>query len=164
MGAIVTSDRWGLSPARLAELESHGLTMVNEDPIKGLAIKDVQSGEVPIGELTHEEALIFRALWDLRTLVDGIDRGIQGDMMAKLGEVVRSHDAQEPTVVVEHREIAPEWDGDQKASYFASRQQAGYLHALLHYTLGQRFQLHHWVLGVRAGGVVVKVLERPIGA
>jgi hypothetical protein len=55
---------------------------------------------------------------------------------------------------------AQELSEDEKSRYFAMKQTAVYTHALLHFMLGERLELHHWVLGVRAGGVIVKVTTR----
>jgi hypothetical protein len=47
--------------------------------------------------------------------------------------------------------------------YWRERQRAGFLHALLHYSLGERLDMHDHALGVREGGVIVALYERRIG-
>lgn len=157
---VITSDRWGLTPERLVELEAHGVTLVHEDPLKGIELPAVAYGETVLGEVTHEEAVIFRALWDYKSKVEAIDRGVQAEAMYAMADQIATHKGNDSTVTVESDEIKGLLEGDERIGYWHMRQTVGYLHALFHYTLGDRLAQHHVVLGLRSGGQIVRIEDR----
>lgn len=153
---VLTTDRWGLSPARLAELEGHGVTLVHEDPLKGLHMAPVAFGETAVGELTHDEAVIFRANREAVATVVEIDREMQAEHMRAMAAKIEAHKDETGYVEVPYAEVVP----TPPEGYWKTRQLAGHLHALLHYSMGERLGRHHEALGVRAGGVIVSLGNR----
>jgi hypothetical protein len=65
--------------------------------------------------------------------------------------------------MVDPAELQPSFTDEELHAYFQRRQTAGYLHALLHWKLGERLKLHHWSLGVRREGRIVKIAARQPG-
>lgn len=162
MGIVLTHERWVKED--LDALEAQGVRVVREDPMAGVDLPAPQYGEAIIGELTHSEATVFRALYDIKNEMDRVDRQLQGRMMQRMGEAVANADPMKGSFVhVDPAELQGQFQPEELQAYFQKRQTAGYLHARLHWMLGERLKLHHWALGIRRGGKIVKIEQRPIG-
>lgn len=157
---VFTSSRWGIASDRLAELEQVGVQVVYGEPLKGLPLPPVAYGETVVGEITGEEASVFRTLWDLKTEVETTDRAIQAEVFDRMSDAITGFDGGSDVVTVPGHEITECLGAGEREEYWRKRQIVGYLHTLFHYSLGERLGMHHIVLGLRSGGQIVKLGDR----
>ena len=152
---VLTSDRWGFTPERKTELEEHGVVFVSSNPLEAIGLPKIVYGEKTVGTVTHEEAMLFRSLWDIKNRVEGIDRNIQAEVMHKMAEKVQEARDASSVVTIPGHEITECLGPGERETYWKDRQTVGYLHALFHYTIGERLGMHHHQLGLREGGQIV---------
>ena len=125
---------------------------------------NARHSEQAIGYICEEKALFF-ALYDSQAQLDDMQRTLTGNMIARVGEAVRSSDRKQawdralPTSQEEAAQLA--FDSEEEASaYFRVEKQTNMLHALFHWMLAERFDRHAFVIGVRTKGRIVAAKRR----
>ncbi len=161
---IHTHARWVKSETLIQQLADMGVQIHADDPMEGLTFPPIGFGERQVGNLTREEATIYRAFNDLRREVEVIDRNIQGQAMKLLGDRISTSDPNEGNLLhMEPQALQPSMTDEELKSYYAKRQTTGFLYAYLYWTMGDRLGLHQELLAIRAKGVIVSQGKRVVG-
>jgi hypothetical protein len=164
MGDVVTSDRFGLTPERVDELKDKGLIQHDLMSYEDMDLMEPSYGEETIGNLTHEEHVIFNELHTSQRELDDKTRDIVGTRISQVGDVIRTSDrSQMLSDAVKDKVPEDAFDTDEEAEeYFALEQKRNYLRMLFYFSIGERLKSHSHLLGIRTKGRIVTFDKRSI--
>jgi hypothetical protein len=150
-----------VSPERLSELRGEGVVVQRDSILADLSLPDPRYGEEVVGELSDDELFLFAELAKLNLDLEAKGREIVGKSLSMAGEAIRNSDHTKPLMeALQNSNIMESASEDDARQIFTLQQRVNMLHSTLHYHLGERFDAHHWRLGVRSRGRVVKIARR----
>ena len=157
---ILTHRRFA-SPERLQELATAGALVIDETrDWTDMDLKEPQYGEELLGTLEPDEKGLFFALYDANREMEDATRNMMGNQIARVGQTIRDSDRSKSLhEAVTEAQMSFESD-DEAMAYFRLQKLSAMLHANFHWAIGERFNAHDYVLGVRTQGRVYKVERR----
>lgn len=161
MAQVLTNPRF-LDDVALDRLRKLGIDIKPTAAIDALELPEPRYGEAVVGELTDEEALLFRELYDANQALETRTRELIAAGLTKAGDLIRHSDRHKPlSEVFKNNESPVSFDNEADGLvYFTLQQRAAMLHATFYFAIGERLGLHDWRLGVRSRARVVKIERR----
>ena len=157
---ILTHRRFA-SVERLQELASAGALVIDETrDWSDMGLQEPQYGEELLGPLDLDEKSLFFALYDANREMEDKTRTMMGNQISRVGQTIRDSDrSRSLSEAMADAEMTFESD-DEAMEYFRLQKLSAMLHANFHWTIGERFKAHDYVLGVRTQGRVYRVEKR----
>ncbi len=139
-----------VSDEQLASMENAGVQVTERVDLESLNLPEPQYGEAFVFHAEPEETAIFAELHTVTQQVEKMTRDLIADTMSEMGDKVRNSTTDEPWHTVLRKEgIAPDISDERGEKYFHLDQRRSFLHALLHWKLGERASAHGHRYGMR---------------
>ncbi len=137
-------------------------THVSEEEISEMKLTEPGYGEETIGYCDSAEQIMFRELWECQKWLENEGRNILGEGLTKVGTDILDSDRNKSLEdVLAEGQIKMDFVDDERgAAYFKIQRRVAMLHALFHWTVGERLNRHHHRLGVRSKMRIVTVERR----
>jgi hypothetical protein len=151
-----------LAESRLAEIREAGASIHLTLPtgIDEIKLPEPEYGETVIGTMTPEEAELFLTSYQLQLDIEDMSRNAVADLMSRVGQQIRSSDRQR-SLVDSLSPASIEFEDEATEKKFTRMQQLQiHVHAMLFFQIGERLDVHHYRLGVRSKGRIVKTTKR----
>lgn len=132
---------------KLEELKAQGLLVSADKTLNSVDLVEPSYGEKVVGVLTPEEERVFISFYHISMEVADISQGMAGDQYIGLGKAMKEkRDSYSPNLT--------EYSDTIRKLFRLTRIQ-GLLEHTLYWALGERFDCHDRVIGIRKGGRVV---------
>ncbi len=135
---------------------------VTEEEIAEMKLSEPGYGEETMRYWDSAEQIMFRELWECQKWLENEGRNILGEGLAKVGADILDSDRNKSLDdLLADGKIKMDFIDDARGSlYFKVQRRVAMLHALFHWTVGERLSRHHHRLGVRSKMRIVTVERR----
>jgi hypothetical protein len=122
------------------------------EALSELNLREPQFGEVTVGTLTPDEAVIYAAFHKAHSERQAIERSLGGDLLMRAGSKIK--EATEDDLVVTADDVVSE---EEAVTMFRAQRKAESLKAILFWQISERIGYHDWLLSVRTKGRIVRI-------
>jgi len=141
------------------QLGKLGINISSLAALDALELPEPQYGEEVVGKLEEDEAALVVDLSDTNREADALGRQTFGDGLARLGDAIKENREQE--LAAQGKTPGELMLSETQAQeLYRLQQRVSMLHAKVHWMVGERLNMHHWRLGFRSKGRIVKVARR----
>lgn len=162
---VLTHERFVKGPLadRLKELGVEvSESLLSEDEVRELGLKEPSYGETIVGECTAQEARTYLAFARTKRDLEDRSRNLFGRTLASMGKAIAESDRSKPlNQLIQEGVVEPSFDSDDEAEeFFRLMQLARLLETQVYWSMGERLKQHRARLGVRSKLRVVTVANR----